>query len=180
MDERDDPALIDACLRGDRAAWDELVRRYARLVWSVGRRNGLSASDADDVHQVVFATLVRRLHELRDRGRLSSWLITTTSRECWRLRNRDRNRPGGGAVEDDRIAAPSSDRDEEEMQLVRGAMDRLDARCRDLLTALFTAQGEPHYPEIAERLGMPIGSIGPTRARCLAKLESLLRAAGLA
>jgi RNA polymerase sigma factor (sigma-70 family) len=180
MDQRSDPKLIEACLQGDRAAWDELVRRYARLVWSVGRRSGLSAADADDVHQIVFATLVRRLHDLRDRERLSSSLITTTSRECRRLLSRERGRAQADGAGGNAPASPEFGRDEEERQLVRDATDRLDARCRDLLTALFTAAGEPHYPEIAERLGIPIGSIGPTRARCLAKLEALLRAAGLA
>lgn len=188
MSHRSDPVLIEACLRGERAAWEALVGRYARLVWSVARKQGLSSGDADDVHQVVFATLIGHLAELRDRERLSSWLITTTSREAWRTRQRLRRRvevqTGGAAsippaADEDDAAGPAAGADEEDRQLVREAMGHLNERCRDLLTALFAAGGEPRYPEIAERLGMPVGSIGPTRARCLAKLESLLRSLGL-
>ena len=79
-----DAALVRACLAGDEDAWEELVDRYGRLVYSIPRRLGLSAVDADDVFQNVFAALFRRLADLRDQSRLTSWLITTTYRECWR------------------------------------------------------------------------------------------------
>jgi RNA polymerase sigma factor (sigma-70 family) len=180
---RNDPALIEACLRGDRAAWDLLVERYSRLVWSIPRKYGLAASDAEDVHQTVFATLIHHLGELRDRERLSSWLITTATRECWRLRRsaqRRRVSQGDEALESTpEIPLPETDLVDEERQLVREAMERLNARCRDLLHILFAMPEEPHYPQVAEQLDMPIGSIGPTRARCLAKLEAILRSLGV-
>jgi RNA polymerase sigma factor (sigma-70 family) len=180
---RTDPALIEACLRGDRAAWDLLVERYSRLVWSIPRKYGLQATDAEDVHQTVFASLVHHLGELRDRERLSSWLITTATRECWRLRRsaqRRRVTQGDEGLEaTPEVPLPETDLVDEERQLVREAMDRLNERCRELLQMLFSSADEPHYPEVAEQLDMPIGSIGPTRARCLAKLEAILRTLGV-
>ncbi len=180
---RTDSALVEACLRGDRAAWDHLVERYSRLVWSIPRKYGLPASDAEDVHQTVFATLVHHLGELRDRERLSSWLITTATRECWRLRRsaqRRRVTQGDEALDaTPEVPLPETDLVDEERQLVREAMDRLNERCRDLLQLLFASPDEPHYPQVAQQLEMPIGSIGPTRARCLAKLEAILRSLGV-
>lgn len=175
-----DADLIRRCLAGDEPAWSALVDRYQRLVYSVAIRSGLSATDADDVFQIVFTTLFRRLHALRDETRLASWLITTTQRESWRAAKRS----AGNAELDESLADPSKDvasiaADADRDQRVRDAMARLDERCRALLTALFLADGEPSYSEIAERLGMAIGSIGPTRARCFKKLESLLIAEGL-
>lgn len=184
-----DSSLVEACCQGDRAAWETLVSRYSRLVWSVPRRYGLAPDDCEDVHQTVFAALIRSLEDVRDRERISSWLITTATRECWRLRRMAQVRAGigstaamnaPGAVDALEAPAEQSDHVLEERQLVREALLRIDERCRNLLTALFSGTGEPRYPEIAQRLGIPIGSIGPTRARCLGKLETLLREAGVA
>lgn len=179
MPHRSDPTLVESCIRGDRAAWDELVERYSRLVWSIPRKYGLDDSDAEDVHQSTFASLVRHIGELRDRERLSSWLITTATRECWRLRRRRSQATRSLGDEEPDIPMPETDRHEEERQLVREGLARLNDRCRELLSVLFAAVGEPHYPTIAARLGMPVGSIGPTRARCLTRLETVLRNLGL-
>ncbi|MBL9150661.1 MAG: sigma-70 family RNA polymerase sigma factor [Phycisphaerae bacterium] len=185
MSYESDASLVDACARGDRRAWDVLVTRYSRLVWSIPRKYGLPESDCEDVHQTVFSALVRHIDELRQRERLASWLITTATRECWRLRRSTRTRAAltgehGSAAEDlPAVPLPETDRDEEERQLVREGLATIGERCRDLLTALFAAPANPHYPEIAERLGIPIGSIGPNRARCLEKLEAILRGLGV-
>ncbi len=177
----DDAALVAACLAGDQHAWEAVVDRYGRLVYSIPRRAGLSEADADDVFQTVFSTLLRALPGLRDQARLSSWLITTTRRESWRVSARVRT---GGVELDEAI----SDRDEppiddivrwEREQAVREAMARLDPKCRDLLAALFLDPEPAAYGVIAKRFGMAVGSIGPTRARCFRKLEPLLREAGI-
>jgi RNA polymerase sigma factor (sigma-70 family) len=173
---RSDPALVEACLAGHEWAWDELVERYGRLVFSVARRTGLTTEDAEDVVQDVFTIALRRLHGLRDQTRLSSWLITTTYRECWRLGRRagappvplDAEVVDGGAPPVEEVVRW------EREQLVHEALGRIDGRCRALLTALFLDDGEPSYQEIAGRLDMPVGSIGPTRARCFRKLETAL------
>jgi RNA polymerase sigma factor (sigma-70 family) len=175
-----DPALVESCLNGDPQAWDELVERYGRLVYSIPRRIGLSAADADDVFQDVFATLLRSLGSLRDRTRLSAWLITTTRRECWR---RGRSSPRHAELDESLADGAPPAVDEitrwEREQGVREAVRRLDDRCSALLTALFLDATSPSYEAIAARLGMPVGSIGPTRARCFRKLEAHLRELGV-
>src|SRR5687768_7375866 len=80
-----DPELVRACQSGSQSAWDELVHRYGRLVYSIPRRYGLSEADADDVFAAVWATVFRKLNNLKDETRLSAWLITTTHRESWRV-----------------------------------------------------------------------------------------------
>lgn len=172
-------ALVNACLRGDETAWSELVERYGRLVYSIPRRMGMVDADADDVFQNVFLLLYRHLGGLRDQSRVSSWLITTAYRECWRL-----GKHAGRAVDrDERLidGAPPPETEvtrlEQEHQ-VRQALRRLDDRCRDLLTALFLEPEPPSYVDIAARLQMPAGSIGPTRSRCFRKLEGRLRDLG--
>ena len=174
---RSDPALVQACVAGSQDAWEEIVERYGRLVYSIPRRYGLSPDDADDVFQNVFIVLCRRLSDLRDQTRLSSWLITTTHRECWRLGKLSAKQTG--LAEDAPIvdvSAPPVDevvRWEREQQ-VHEALRGLDERCRALLSALFLEPDTPSYEEIGRRFSLPVGSIGPTRARCFRKMEAAL------
>lgn len=180
MTHRSDPNLIRACLAGDARAWEELVERYGRLVWSIPRRYGLPDADAEEVHQSVFVTLFEKLGQLEDATRLSSWLITTTHRTCWRV---GRRRATTAAELDARIADvgapdPAEAAAWEERHLVRLALDRLGGRCAKLLRMLFSTE-RPDYERVAGELGMKVGSIGPTRARCFGKLEPILRELGL-
>jgi RNA polymerase sigma factor (sigma-70 family) len=172
---RSDPQLIAACLAGEAAAWTQLVDRYGRLVYSIPRRYGLSETDADDVFQNVFATAFRKLTSLKDQTRLSAWLITTAHRECWRVGKRspkyehlDQTIVDVGSPAERQIDAW------ERAHLVRLALERLGPPCHDLLTALFLEPAEASYETIADRLGMKVGSIGPTRARCFKKMEKIL------
>ena len=175
-----DPELIKRCLRGEQAAWDELVERYGRLVYSVPRRYGLSEADASDVMQNVFVTAFRRLETLEDHTRLSAWLITTAHRESWRVGKKSgRAQHLDEAITD--LGSPSDDQVEswDRQHLVRVGLERLGGRCQELLTALFLEPAEASYEELARRLDMKVGSIGPTRARCFKKLESILAELGL-
>ena len=176
----DDSKLIRDCLRGRQSAWNELVDRYTRLVYSIPLRVGLSAADADDVVQVVWGIVLRRLETLRDVERLSAWLIRTTYREAWRHGRRMRKH----APLDETLAAaeiPQNDELErvESQHLVRRALDALDEKCRALLTMLFLDANERSYEQIATELGMKIGSIGPTRARCFKRMEKILSRFGM-
>lgn len=179
----DDAAeLVERCLRGDAAAWRAFVDRYTRLVWSVIRRHRLDDADAEDVHQTVFASAISNLESLRDAERLVAWLSTTTRRECWKtLRRRDRLRPSmlpedlASSTDEGTLGIESLER----RQIVRESLVELGGRCQRLLEALFSVPGEPSYPEIAARLDMPIGSIGPTRARCLGRLAEILGRRGI-
>lgn len=181
-DGRDDVALVRACLAGEAGAWDELVERYGRLVFASARRCGLNAEDAEDVFQNVFMIMLRRLETLRDQARLSSWLITTTYRESWRLA-RSRRDAATAELDDQIRDTGEAPLDEvarlEREQLIHTALRRIDERCRNLLIALFLDAGEPSYEEISARFGMAIGSIGPTRSRCFRKLEKALMELGI-
>ena len=171
-----DHQLVERCLAGEDAAWEELVRKYAAFVFSIARGYRLSASDADDVLQAVWSIAFKNLHTLRDHERLAMWLATTTHRECWRIGRRSKS----FASEDiarhfDDVSSPPEDQSArwEQQHLVRVALEELGGRCQRLLTALFLAGDRPRYERIAEELDMPISSIGPTRSRCFRKLERL-------
>lgn len=179
-DPHGDAALVEACLAGDEGAWSDLVDRYGRLVYTVARRCGLSEADAEDAYQNVFLCLYRHLASLRDRQRLASWLTTVARREAIRI---GRGRPT--AVEGPLQLAESGQppaHDEvaslERAQLVREALDRLGGRCERLLAVCLGADVRPSHQQIGRMLGMRPGSVGPTRARCFAKLRRILEQMG--
>jgi RNA polymerase sigma factor (sigma-70 family) len=173
------PALIQACRRGEQDAWNVLVAQYGRLVFSIPRRYGFPEADSEDIMQATFAALVRSLATLKDDTRLSAWLITTAHRECWRLRRRIAREERAKTLLEHPDSPPVEDAARWEQQhLVRLALERLGGRCERLLVALFQARGKPAYEDIARELGMKVGSIGPTRARCFAKMEKILREMG--
>jgi RNA polymerase sigma factor (sigma-70 family) len=174
--------LIEACRAGQHEAWDELVDRYGRLIYSIPHRYRMSPADADDVFQNVFTILLRRLDTLRDETKLSSWLITTTHRECWRIGRRAASFPPEDITRffDDLTAPPEDETIRWEQQhLVRQALEELGGRCQRLLTALFLAGEKPRYDRVAEELGMRVSSIGPTRSRCFRKLGKILARLGV-
>lgn len=181
----DDPALVALCRAGDEAAWNVLVHRYQRLVYTVVRRAGLDEHVAADVFQTVFMRLLQHLRRIEDPSRLQAWIVTTAKRESLLQRRRGERMlavdSAGDATADDDFEQAADEAPGPEQTLeywqrvmqVRLALDRLDARCRDLLHAVFGS--EPvGYDELARRLNMPVGSIGPTRARCLDKLRRAL------
>ena len=185
-----DRSLVQACLDGDRRAWEALIRRYQRLLWSIPQRSGLGEEDAADVFQTVCLRLVQNLPKLRDERSLTNWLITTATREAWRVRRWRRREQeaglaGGSSEEDAAGSLPAEDPlpDEAVMrlaeeQLVRMGVAELGEGCRTLLELLYQVDPPLAYAEIAERMRVPVGSIGPTRARCLQKLKKILQQAG--
>ncbi|MBM3495747.1 MAG: sigma-70 family RNA polymerase sigma factor [Armatimonadetes bacterium] len=183
-----DERLIAACLDGDVDAWSELPNRYAGLIYSVALQIGLKNDDASDVLQNVSMVMLDHLADLRCSDRLSSWLITVTRREAVRVMKRNQLRTGeseGAALELLQGAGESmtddlSDRlvDLQDQQIVREAMERLPERCRRILELLFCQDPPASYAEAAAQLGIPIGSIGPTRARCLDRLRKVLAQMG--
>lgn len=183
--ERDDRTLVAACLEGDHSAWEALIARYQRLIYSIPIKARLSQDDAADIFQSVCLKLYEKLATIRDSEKVSSWLITTTSRECWRLsaRNRRESVQSGSGDGDDSFlkeipaTGPLADEQRETLerqQQVRQAVGALPERCRELITMLFYQKDELSYVEIAGRMKMPVPSVGPTRARCLEKLRKLL------
>lgn len=175
--------LLTRARGGEQAAWEELIARYSGLVWSVARRHGLADSDVRDVYQTTWMRLLEHLHRIRCPEAVGSWLATTAQRECWRLfRRGSREIPVEDTGAD--LASPgpvtSPDRHllrEERDALVREAVDRLPDRCRRLLDLLMDGE-QPSYREVSAALDMPVGSIGPTRGRCLDRLRVQLREMG--
>lgn len=177
---QDDPKLIKACLAGKQNAWDELVERYGRLIYSIPRKYGFCDADADDVYSSVFMILVRKLDTVRDQNRLAAWIIRTTHRECYRIgKKANRYKELDTLIEDVSEPAPQQVMQWEHQHLVREGLGQLGGKCQELLTAMFLEQANPNYEAIAIRLGMKVGSIGPTRARCFMKLEKILIEMGL-
>ena len=187
----DDAELVGRCRRGDASAWGLLVKRYQRLVYTVALRMGLDTHGAADVFQTVFERLVGHLPRLTQPERLQAWIVTTARREGLRVRqlslrtvsmtrDADDNRDDASPALEDTLAddAPGAEEQLAELQqlnLLRNGLDRLDSRCRDLLLLVFRDDdGRLPYDEVSRRLNIPVGSIGPTRSRCLGKLRGLV------
>jgi RNA polymerase sigma factor (sigma-70 family) len=170
-EQRSTTELVKAAADGDSRAWDAIVERYAGMVWAVCRGCGLNRSDAAEVSQTTWLRLVEHLGSIHDPERLGSWLAVTARRESWQASRRSgRSIPTDTeATLSDREADEDIDRDilaRERHDLLRQAFETLHPRCQRLLR-LLTADPAPAYVDVAAALDMPIGSIGPTRARCL-------------
>jgi RNA polymerase sigma factor (sigma-70 family) len=179
-----DSELISMCLSGDGAAWEALIRRYRRLIYSVPVRFGFEEDDASDVFQIVCLKMLEHLHEIKDDRKISGWLVTTTTRQCLHLKFlKGRETLSDGMIEEPEDSKPNLEELRiltEQQQAMREAIDELAERCRSLIGMLYFDTNSPSYEEISRTLGMPIASIGPTRARCLEKLRTILRRRGLA
>src|SRR5215472_6588296 len=176
----DDPAVSDLVTRardGDQQAWDALVERHAPLIWSICRRYRLGGADAEDAAQAVWLRLVDQLDKIRDPAAIAGWLATTTRRECCRVLRAAR-RPQAAWPTLDAETIPDQQARTAEHELLaaerhaalREALAQLTPRDRQLI-AILTADPPLPYAEISARLGIPVGSIGPTRGRCLDKLR---------
>jgi RNA polymerase sigma factor (sigma-70 family) len=176
-------ALLAQAAAGDERAWNALVAQHTRLLWSVARSYRLDQADAADVVQTTWLRLLEHLDRIEDPTRLVGWLVTTARRECLRvLRRSGRERL---IVDEDAAMEVVDDDDPVETRLITNernatlwrAFRRLPERCQRLLRiAVAVPQA---YDEVSSALGMPVGSIGPTRARCLVQLRKLLAGSGL-
>jgi len=172
--------------QGDRAAFDELVSLLTPLLWHTVRAQGVDRVAAEDVVQTIWMRLLHSSASIRDPQTVVKWLLTASRREAWRVKKRARAemiRTAGLFGEDgDALSAIPTQpedlpeemafRDDQQRQLWQH-VQQLSERCRSLLRVIAFAD-RPDYSHIAESLGMPVGSIGPTRGRCLAKLRQLL------
>ena len=172
------PDLVTRARTGDKQAWDALVERYAPLVWSICRRYRLSEADAQDVGQSVWLRLLEQLGNLRDPAAIPGWLATTTRHECGRVLRRVHS-PQAAAlgIDADDIPDEQAVTAEEEVLLaerhaaLREAFTHLPPSFQQVLALLIQDPPMP-YAQISATLGIPIGSIGPIRRRCLEKLRS--------
>jgi RNA polymerase sigma factor (sigma-70 family) len=181
----DAPSVTDLVTRathGDEQAWDALVERYAPLVWSICRGYRLSDADAHDVSQSVWLSLVSHLGNLRDPAALPGWLATTTRRECGKVRHAAQ--AAGNVLDTENIPDEQARMAEQELlaaerhAALREALTRLPPNCQRLIAVLIEDPPVP-YVQISARLGIPVGSIGPCRGRCLDKLRRIPAIAAL-
>lgn len=183
MEPEDLGELVRRAGAGDNAAWDALVDRFTPLLWAVARGFRLGSADAGDLVQTVWLRLVEHLGSVQDPQRLGAWLTTTARREALQLLRRSgRERPLDGPVVENlpaEAAAPDAAllSQERDLALWR-AFARLPEHCQKLLRIL-VAVPTPSYEEVAAVLGRPVGSLGPTRQRCLRKLIELVRSEGI-
>lgn len=174
----DNEQLMAAAARGDQTAWEALVQRHNGLLWSVARGFRLDHADAGDAIQTTWLRLVENLDRIKDPERLGGWLASTLRHECIRmLRRSGRERPAGTAevladVPDDADPLDTGLLTDERDAALWRALSRIPQRCQQLLRVLMASPPLP-YVEIAELLEMPIGSIGPARARCLSQLRRI-------
>jgi RNA polymerase sigma factor (sigma-70 family) len=170
--------LLSAARAGSEDALGQIVNEISPLLWQVARSAGLSQGDAEDVLQTVWMRLITHLDSIHDAGALTSWLVTTTKREAWRVRAAGRKQlpadqdvfadlPDKGPGSEEQVI------DEDQRRELWAAIGMLPRRCQELLRILAFAP-RPDYATVAAALGMRVGSIGPTRGRCLAKLRALL------
>ena len=174
--------LLEKCKRGDERAWSQLVERYSSLVYSIPSRMKLNSDDCADVFQATFLALSNGLDRIEHAVALPRWLAVTASREAIRLRRltgKSRNESSfedlslEAVIEDEEHSADTMAVQSLEAEEVRNGVDQLPERCRQLLELLFL-DDEPSYAEVSKRTGVPVGAIGPTRARCLEKLKKIL------
>lgn len=171
----DATTLLESAADGDQAAWDALVDRYASLLWAVARAHRLGDAEAEDVVQTTWLKLVENLRRIQDPERLPGWLATTVRNECLRQIRRSQRerptddeawqaRPSGAPAVDEALLA------EERNAALWRALAKLSEQCQRLLRVLM-ADPAPSYAEVSAALDLPVGSIGPTRQRCLARLR---------
>jgi RNA polymerase sigma factor (sigma-70 family) len=177
--------LVAAAASGDRASWDRLVVTFGPLVWTVANSHRLSPAEVADVSQTTWLRLIEHIDRLHEPSRLSAWLTTTAKRESLRLLGRQRRltlvddvsvfeRPDTTTCPDEMRRFERAD----DIALVREALTVLPDRQRRLIDRLM-AEDSPSYESISAELDMPVGSIGPTRMRCLRKLRNALAERGI-
>jgi len=174
--------LVRTASTGDPAAWDTLVQKYVALLWAIALRHGLHESDAADVVQTTWLRLLEHIDDIRDPSRIGSWLATTAQRESLRLVAHRRrvvlNDDQATFDGPDRLLAPADEAiiAREQAAAARQALDSLPPTWRSLVE-LLTADPRPSYEQIGADLGLPIGSIGPTRGRCVRRLQEAVEQA---
>ncbi|HEX7287596.1 MAG TPA: sigma-70 family RNA polymerase sigma factor [Candidatus Angelobacter sp.] len=181
--EAEDERLVQDCLKGDEKAWNRLIDKYKRLIYSVPVKYGVAPEDAADIFQNVCVDLFTNLSKLRKIESLRSWLITVATHKCFHHKRQQRQDVELDAMEQEvaEDLAPAAEtvlHEVQEEQAIRDALARLTPRCAELVKMLFYEQPPVPYTEVAQRLGLATGSIGFIRGRCLNRLQKILAELG--
>jgi RNA polymerase sigma factor (sigma-70 family) len=178
----EDARLVAACLQGDQQAWEALIDKYKRLIYSIPFKYGANAEDAADVFQSVCVEVFNSLGHLKNTGSLRSWLITVAVRQSYRWKKKQSNHLELDAMEpevaEELAAVPETVLQIQQEQIVREVVAKLPPRCAELVRLLFFEQPPLPYAEVARRLGLATGSIGFVRGRCLERLRKILVESG--
>ena len=173
-------SLVSAARNGSEEALGQIVTDFSPLLWQVARAAGLSQGDAEDVLQTTWMRLLAHLDGIHTASALTAWLVTTTKREAWRVRGAGRRQLPADQDWLTALPDPAPGYDEqvivgEQRRALWAALGQLEPRCQELLRIVAFVP-RPDYAAVAAKLGMRVGSVGPTRGRCLAKLRVLLAA----
>lgn len=181
INDKSDDDLIQACRQGDARAWQAVVNKYKRLVFSIALNCGLSQEDAADISQITFTIMFESLDQFYADTRLAPWLATVARRHSWRLLERYRRE---STKEDEDLSQSLtavidlSSKEEMEhwatLQWLDQKFTQLDKRCQKLLLQLYFSPEHPSYAEVAAKMDMPTSSVSPIRARCLKRLKKIL------
>lgn len=181
---RTDADLVRDCRVGNQTAWDELVRRYQRLIYAIPRRAGLTEEQASDVFQEVFLTLFEKLDEIEQPDKIRSWIVTTAKFKTWAtvrgskgfhsLESEEEMEQEMANLKDKGPLADEALIELEQQHLIRTALKQLEERCQKILSMLYLSTAPASYAEVADEIGVGETSISPLRSRCLKKLEKLL------
>ena len=182
--ENSDAGLVKRCRKGEQSAWDELVGRYQRLIFAIPRRAGLSEEQAADVFQEVFLTLFEKIDAIEQPEKIRSWMVTTAKFKTWGIVRGEKGfySPLTEEEMDAEMAgiedhAPLADEmliELEEQHLIRSALQKLEEKCREILSMIYLREPAASYLEVAAAVGVGESSISPMRSRCLKKLEKIL------
>lgn len=183
--DRSDAELCKACASGDDSAWSDLVERYQRLIYAIPRRAGLTDEQCSDVFQDVFLLLFQKIAQIEQPDRIRSWIVTTTKYKTWAVIRGSKMNPAAKSTEEmesELQSLPDRSRlaDEvlielEQQHLIRTALTMLEERCRKILSMIYLHDTAASYAEVADAIGVGESSISPLRARCLKKLEKIMR-----
>jgi RNA polymerase sigma factor (sigma-70 family) len=183
--EKTDAELVQACRRGDEAAWNTLVDRYQRLIITIPRRAGLSEEQAADVFQEVFLTLFEKLDEIEQPGKIRSWMVTTAKFKTWGVvrsskgfyqpETEEEMELEMASLTDDAPLADERLIELEQQHQIRTALKQLEERCQKILSMIYLRDAAATYAEVASAIGVGETSISPLRSRCLQKLGKILK-----
>lgn len=183
--DKSDASLWKACVSGDESAWALLVDRYQRLIFSIPRRAGLTDEQCADVFQDVFLLLFKKTNEIEQPERIRSWVVTTAKYKTWAAVRASRGNYAPATDEEmesemANLTDPSPLADEvliemEQQHLIRVALEMLDERCGKIISMIYLNEQGASYSDVAAEIGVGETSISPMRARCLKKLEKILR-----
>lgn len=182
--EKSDAELIKACRRGEETAWNELVDRYQRLIFTIPRRAGLSEEQSADILQEVFLTLFEKLDAIEQPDKIRSWIVTTAKFKTWGVIRSEKGlfspeteeemEAEMAGLPDNSPLADEALIELEQQHLIRTALRELEERCRKILSMIYLRDAAASYAEVAAEIGVGETSISPMRARCLKKLAKIL------